>query len=42
MSLQYIMFQGIEYERHREYDASGGVIAEDPEVRHGTKGWEDY
>ena len=32
MSLQYIMFQCIEYVRQREYDASEGVTTEDPEV----------
>ena len=40
--LQYKMFQGIEYGRQREYDASEGVTAEDPKVRHGTTGWTDY
>ena len=29
------MFQYIEDGRQREYDASEGVNAEDPEVRHG-------
>ena len=42
LSLQYIMFQCIEYERQREYDASEGVTAENPEVRHGTIRWTDY
>ena len=42
MSLQYRMFQCIEYVRQREYDASEGVTTEDPKVRHGMTGWMDY
>ena len=42
VALQYRMFQCIEYRRQREYDASEGVTAKDPEVRHGTTGWIDY
>ena len=42
LSLQYRMFQCIEYERQREYNASEGVTAEYPKVQHGTTGWIDY
>ena len=42
VSLQYKMFQCIEYGRQREYDASEGVTAEDLKVRHGMTGWTDY
>ena len=42
LSLQYIMFQCIEYGRHRDYDASEGVTIEYPKVQHGTTGWIDY
>ena len=42
LSLEYKMFQCIEYGRQREYDASQGVTAEDPKVRNGTIGWTDY
>ena len=42
VSLQYRMFQCIEYGRQREYDASEGETAEDPEVRHVMIGWTDY
>ena len=42
VSLQYIIFQGIEYGRQREYDSSEGVTTEDPKVRHGMTGWTDY
>ena len=42
VSLQYKMFQCIEYGRQREYDASEGVTAEDPKVRHGMTECKDY
>ena len=42
VSLQYRMIQCIEYGRQREYDASEGVTAVDPEVRHGMTKWIDY
>ena len=42
VSLQYRMFQCIEYGRWREHDASEGVTTEYFEVRHGMTGWIDY
>ena len=42
VSLQYRMFQCIEYRRQREYDALEGVTVEYPKVRHDTTGWIDY
>ena len=42
VSLQYKMFQCIEYGRQGEYDASEGVTVEDLEVQHGTIGWIYY
>ena len=42
VSLQYRMFQCIEYGRQREYDASEGVTTEDPKVLNGMIGWTDY
>ena len=44
LSLQYRIFQYIEYRRQREYDASlsEGVTTEDLEVRHDMTGWIDY
>ena len=42
VSLQYIMFHCIEYERQRKYDASEGVTIEYLEVQHGAIGWIYY